>query len=307
MDVLKVITCFYGHLRNYGMPVWFLSPIRRTVRILANRILPKYLSNSVVSLSERRDGLIVSLTSFPARIKDVWKVVECLKRQTILPEKIILWLSKQQFPEHDLIPDVLWNYEDDLFEIRLVEDDIRSHKKYFYVMQEYPDKDFITCDDDIFYDPYMIERLLETSEKYPGCVIANHSSHIRITDNHELLPYVTWQDNEPPFASSDRLQIGVGGVLYPKGTLHEMVLRKDLFMQLTPMADDIWLNAMARLNGTKVVQSKKAFITLEITNDSPSLCSINNGIENMNDIQIRNLRHYFINNGITDVYATRLS
>ena len=307
MNILEITTCFYGHLRNYGMPVWVLSPLRRIIRIIANRVLPKYLSREVIYASERRDGLIVSFTSFPARIEDVWKVVECLKRQTILPEKIILWLSKKQFPEHDMIPDSLWSRKDNLFEIRLVDDDIRSHKKYFYVMQEYPKKDFITCDDDIFYDPYMIERLIKTSEKYPGCIIANHTSHIRITDDNELLPYATWRDNEEPFASSDRLQIGVGGVLYPNGTLHEMVLRKDLFMQLAPMADDIWLNAMARLQGTKVVQSGKAFITLEITNNSPSLCSINNGIKNMNDIQTQNIRRYFLENGIKDVYATQLS
>ncbi len=247
----------------------------------------------------------MSFTSFPARINDVWKVVETLKRQTVLPEKIILWLSKNQFPEHTSIPDSLWKREDNLFKIRLVDGDIRSHKKYYYVMQEFPDKDFITCDDDIFYDPYMIERLLTASKLFPSCIIANNTSRIRFGDDGQILPYITWSDNNKPYADKDRFQIGVGGVFYPKDSLHSMVLRKDLFMTLTPTADDVWLNAMARLKGTKVIQSGKAVLNMEIENGSPSLCSFNNGPQNMNDVQIVNLQKYFFENNITDVYQSK--
>lgn len=34
--------------------------------------------------------------------------------------------------------------------------------------------------------------------------------------------------------------IGVGGIYYPHGSLHSDVMREDLFMQLCPLADDIW-------------------------------------------------------------------
>ena len=98
------------------------------------------------------------------------------------------------------------------------------------------------------------------------------------------------------------MQIGVGGVLYPPHSLHELTLRQDLFINLTPLADDIWLNAMARLNGTPVVRSDFKWLPLPIKSDSPSLSSVNNG-QNRNDEQIANVRNYLQKNDLPDVYA----
>lgn len=306
MNILNLFTLIYGKLNNYGMAFWVLAPLRRTTRTIANYILPVFLHKKNEYSTNRKQGLIISFTSFPARINDVWKVVECLKRQTILPEKIILWLSREQFIKPSMIPDSILERVDDLFEIRMVDEDIRSHKKYYYVMKEFPEKDFITCDDDIYYDPRMVERLITGSYLYPGCIIANHSKEISFDNNGQIIPYKMWKNNELPYSDKNRFQIGIGGVFYPKNSLHKMVLNKDLFMALTPLGDDIWLNAMARLNGTKVIQSGKVFLNMPIINNSPSLCSINNGEENMNDIQINNLRTYFSKHNINDIYKINM-
>lgn len=306
MSALKLYTRFYGALHFDRIPYWVLSPLRRLVRALANKHLPLVLSKDVTGSSNHRSNLIVSFTSFPARIDDVWKVVECIKRQSILPGKIILWLSKDQFQSKDNVPDKLIKCQDDLFEIRYVDGDIRSHKKYYYTILEYPDCDFITCDDDVFYDPDMIKRLLDTSNKFPGCIVANHTSHIQITDNGELLAYSTWGDNEPAYAKNDRIQIGVGGVYYPAHSLHPLVTNKDLFMELAPLADDIWLNCMARLNHTQIVQSPEVLIPLSIESNAPTLSSVNIGAEHRNDIQINDIRDYLANNGYEDVYSKKL-
>jgi hypothetical protein len=201
--------------------------------------LPNYLSKSKPSNGRVEKNIILSFTSFPARINNVWQVVESIKRQSVLPEKIVLWLSQKQFPGGEGIPDSLLNEVDDLFEIRMVEDDIRSHKKYYYVMQEYPDKAFVTCDDDIYYHPDTLKHLVECSKKNPGCVIANTTRYISYGDDGNLLPYRQWRSDVKPNSSSNLIQIGVGGVLYPPHVLHEMTLNKDLFLKLTPMADDI--------------------------------------------------------------------
>lgn len=290
MNKLDFYTKLYSRLHNYpGIPFWILTPLRKLVRSQANRVLPKYLAKR----SERKGGLekdlIVSFTSFPARINDVWKVVESLKNQDMLPEKIILWLSKEQFPTKESIPDTLWKEEDDLFEIRMVDEDIRSHKKFYYVMQEYPDKTFVTCDDDIYYHPDMIKNLVDGSKKFPGCVIANTARYIQLDENQQLLPYNSWRVTQKPFTSKDLIQIGVGGVLYPPHVLHELTLRKDLFFTLTPMADDIWLNSMARLNGIPVVKTAMQLLPLPVENGSPSLSSVNRG-SSKNDDQIKALR-----------------
>ncbi len=301
MSPLNVFTKTYGYLRNYGMPKWVMTLPRKAVRRLANWYLPKYLSKPCVIKSSRAENVIVSFTSFPARIADVWKVVESLKRQNVQPEKIILWLSELQFPNHNSIPDSLWEREDEIFEIRMVKEDIRSHKKFYYVMQEFPDKAFVTCDDDIYYDPDTLKHLINSSKKNPGCIIANITRRIGFDSEGNLLPYNSWKGNQPSFSSEDLIQIGVGGVLYPPNTLHKLTLRKDLFISLTPLADDIWLNSMARLNRTPIVQSSMKLQPLPITNESPSLSSTNKG-QNRNDYQLLQIRKYLSKIGFPDIY-----
>lgn len=303
MNVLNLLTKLYAKLHNYPLvPYWVLTPFRKMVRNTANRVLPSYLAKRKEERIVHQAGVIISFTSFPARINDVWQVVESLKNQSYRPEKIILWLSKDQFPAKDTIPVSLWQEEDSLFEIRMVEGDIRSHKKFFYVMQKFPKKAFMTCDDDIYYHPDTLKHLVECSRLYPNCVVANVTRSIGYGENGEILPYNQWKSETPAYGSENLIQIGAGGVLYPPGTLHEMTLRKDLFFSLTPMADDIWLNCMARLKGTPVVQSGMRFLPLPIKSDSPKLSSTNKG-KSMNDAQIRKLREYLIDNQLQDVYG----
>lgn len=299
-------TKLYGRLcsDNY---LWFklMSPLRTIVRRLGNRILPSYLSRH--SESPRvYPKLLVSLTSYPARINDVWKVVECLKRQTVLPEKIILWLSYEQFNNRTCIPAEILNQEDGMFEVRLVEGNIRSHKKYYYALQQYPDWTIITCDDDVFYDSNMIKRLVDTSRLYPGCVVANHSTEISFGITGDVVSYADWDIIEKPGLSRNRCQIGIGGVLYPPHSLDEMVFDKDAFMREAPYADDLWLNAMARLNNVPVVQASKRFLPLPVVCNSTSLSDINNG-ENKNDTQLASIRAFILKTRGVDIYSSSYS
>lgn len=306
MNLLNFFTKSYTLLHNYPcVPFWALTPFRRFIRNGANKCLPFYLSKhkKKVKGNAKGNGIIVSFTSFPARINNVWMVVESLKNQSLLPEKIILWLSKDQFPTKDTIPDSLWDEEDELFEIRMVDGDIRSHKKFFYVLQKFPDKAFITCDDDIYYHPDMLKHIVDTSKFYPKCIVANTTRCISYDRDGNLLPYNQWKKNKIKYKKEKLIQIGVGGVLYPPNTLYDITLQKNLFLELTPMADDIWLNAMARLKGTPVVQSNWEFIPLPIFSRSSSLSSVNKG-ENMNDIQLKSLRDYLRSN-YRDIYSLK--
>ena len=299
MNALSLFTKLYGVLRNYGMPFWVMTPLRRSVRSLANWYLPRYLAKPVAPSNLYDNSLIVSLTSFPGRINDVWQVIESLKRQTVKPSKIILWLSLKQFPSKNQIPKSLTKIEDDLFSIRLVDEDFRSHKKYFYSFRDFPDKTIITCDDDVYYDEDMIRRLVDTAKRFPNCIISNYDN------DGALLPYLKWSSDMRPYESDNLLQIGAGGVLYPPGCLHDFVLNSDVFMDVCPLADDIWLNSMARLKGTPVVKSAKNIQLLPVTNDAASLSSVNNGNLNYNDKQIEQLRNYFISNDLVDVYSSK--
>lgn len=70
-----------------------------------------FISESTDTISEKK--IVVSLTSFPARIKKVHIVIESLLNQTIKPDKIILWLSKEQFEHYYVLPSKLSLYHRD--------------------------------------------------------------------------------------------------------------------------------------------------------------------------------------------------
>ena len=137
-------------------------------------------------------GVIVSLTSFPKRIGNVWQVVVCLLQQTILPSKIFLWLSKDQFKTEDDIPIHLLSMQNDIFEIRLVDGDARSHKKYLYVCREYPDSLVFLVDDDIYYPTDILEKSLNVYKKYPHSIVCNYGAQIRFDSKGRHLPYSQW-------------------------------------------------------------------------------------------------------------------
>lgn len=305
MNEYKIYTSLYGVTRNYrGIPYWMLTPVRRLIRSLALKRLPAYFEKHIADINRpRTDNLIVSLTSFPARIETVYLTVESLFRQSELPEKIILWLSKEQFHDVSDVPERLRKLENDLFSIRYVDGDIRSHKKYYYAFLEFPQKTVITVDDDIYYHPKMISILTATSKNHPNSVIANISKHILFDNNGVILSYRSWQRDVKPLDSVDMVQIGAGGVLYPPHCLNDHVLRKDIFWEVAPMADDLWLNMMARLNNTLVVQSKRLFLPLPCVMDTPSLKTTNTGEDNMNDKQLAKMIEWLVQNKMENVYS----
>lgn len=149
----------------------------------------------------------------------------------------------------------------------------------------------------------MISILTATSKNHPNSVIANISKHILFDNNGVILSYRSWQRDVKPLDSVDMVQIGAGGVLYPPHCLNDHVLRKDIFWEVAPMADDLWLNMMARLNNTLVVQSKRLFLPLPCVMDTPSLKTTNTGEDNMNDKQLAKMIEWLVQNKMENVYS----
>ena len=292
MNALSLLTKTYAWLHNYpSVPYWVLTPFRKIVRGTANIILPYYLARPHKKRKIDGKEIIVSFTSFPARINNVWQVVECMLRQTYLPSKIILWLSKKQFPNFEDIPYSLREREDELFEIRMVEGDIRSHKKYYYAVKEYPNSLIFLIDDDIYYPTDIIARTMKAHKQHPNAVICNYGYHIGYTKEGDLLPYCKWE-KEYYYSEASDLFFGSGG-----GTLlNPSLLRKELTnitkaIDLTPTADDIWLNAVVKLNNKRIILLKNGPI-LPIRNpNNQTLSSINRNLS-QNDTQYKAVWSY---------------
>lgn len=240
---------------------------------------------------------IISFTTFPARIKRVYLVVESLLRQSIMPKEIVLYLSSQQFYGYKDLPFRLRRLQGKGLRIEFVKDDFKSHKKYYYAMRHYTNYNIITIDDDIIYPENFVQGLIETHNRHKDAICCNHASKIKIR-NGKIAPYLEWktEDVQPELESFSTLPIGCAGVLYPAGTFElSLLLRSDLFMHLCPGADDLWLKCNEVLCKKRAVRSNQytnfVFVDL-IIHRNERLCDSNVG-ENKNDYQMNNLINFF--------------
>lgn len=229
---------------------WQLMKLKQLpASLLMTRRLKGLDSRALNNRKEQALPVIVSLTSIPSRLKAVALTVRSLLAQDVAAQKIVLWLHEELRTQ---IPPALASLQGEIFTIAYV--DLHCpHRKLIHALAQYPKQVIVTCDDDLMYRPEWLGRLYEDHLRYPGAIIANECRKIVFERCGTPKPYNEWpveqgRDLTDPWLMS----IGYGGVLYPPGALHEDVQQQELFLTLTPRADDLWFKAMSLMRGTHV-------------------------------------------------------
>jgi len=255
----------------------------------------KRAKTSGITSEKRNPLLIVSLTSYPERMKTIHFTLHTLLNQSIKPDKLILWLAKEQFSRREKdIPRRVRRLKRYGLSIEWCSD-IRSYKKLIPTLKEYPDDIIVTADDDIYYPNNWLELLYEPYLKNKNIIHCHRAHKIIFDENKKIIQYKGW---EKQTTSRDisflTFFTGAGGILYPPLSLHTDVIKKDLFMKLTPDADDIWFWAMAVLNKTKIKVIENNISKIAVVNetqDSGLWLSVNASGEN--DVKLKNIFHYY--------------
>ncbi|PMB36851.1 hypothetical protein CEN47_08230, partial [Fischerella thermalis CCMEE 5319] len=246
-------------------------------------------------LTNNNPEFIVSLTSFPSRIDKVWLTVESVLRQKEKPDKILLWLYSGEFNGKESLPKNLLQLEKRGLEIRFCNENLMPHKKYFYTMQEFPNANVITIDDDMFYPPDLIQKLKIFHEKFPKAIICPITQKIQI-QNGKILPNIKWNyEKINSLPSKGYLTMGGGGTLFPKDSLPNDAFDISLIKGKALKADDLWLKIMSVKKHTKVVsiggEYPRFFIPIIRKNDV-RLTDSNIG-EGQNDKIFKELLDYY--------------
>lgn len=218
---------------------------------------------TIVSLGvteEKRDTqIVVSLTSFPYRINSVYKVISLLLNQTVKPDRVVLWLSKEQF-ENVEIPENLLNLEKYGLEIKWVDKDIKSFKKLVPSVKEFPEAIIITADDDILYPDNYIESLYLSYLDNPNVIHANRAFLIKQRKNGKFYISSRNYTYNKTYLPRYRNELMTGyGTLFPPNSLDKNVINDEIFTKEIPTNDDIWFWGMAVLNGTKIMVNKNGY------------------------------------------------
>ncbi len=203
--------------------------------------------------TEKRDfSITVSLTSFPPRLPTLHLCIKSLMRQTMKPDRIVLYLGADC--EGIPLPQKLLALQKKGLTVKYVGGDLRPHKKYIYAMREYPEDFIVTADDDLLYRKDMLESLWKAHLAHPEALAASRV-HLMKQSGGRILPYRDWLQEtgtvrEPTHAL---LSTNGAGSLFPPHCLAPEALDTELAARLCLNADDIWLKFMLIRGGTKVV------------------------------------------------------
>lgn len=225
--------------------------------LMREKMISSVLSNRESGIeSTMPDGecYVVSLTTHGRRIERVFQTVESIFNQSKKANKVVLYLSKDEFKEAELPLTLQMQIKRGL-EIRYVKD-IRAYTKLIPALHDFPEANIITVDDDHIYPFDMIDLLSRCHHRYPKSVCCRVSREMTMNGKDSFNTYLTFNHTYPAsYTTSPRfLALGYGGVLYPPHSLHPDVVNEELFTKLSPFADDLWYKAMELLQGTAVVQ-----------------------------------------------------
>ena len=126
--------------------------------------------------------LIISMTSYPPRIKFVKNSFNSIIKQNISPTlyHCVLVLSIIEFPnkELDLPLDILNLINIEGIEIIWYKNNIRSHKKLIPTLKKYPYNPILIIDDDNIREDGFIQAFLNDHNKYPEDIIFGYSRFV---------------------------------------------------------------------------------------------------------------------------------
>jgi len=217
----------------------------------------------------RSENLIVSLTTTSYRVQNVHRVIASLLSQTVLPHKIVLWLSKESYLmcqgiDPSNLPSELSKLaseNSELFSIRWTQN-TGPYRKLLPTVKDWPDYDVLTVDDDVIYNKNMIESMLVLAEKHKNCIVAN-----RCRQCVAGKPYRQWRLMPSGVVTEEKwlLPTGIGGVLYPAGCCKIDEQTENEFMRLAPRCDDVWFRLLTMANGYNVLHTGQNTVTESVT------------------------------------------
>lgn len=258
---------FINSVRNIREKLWHTREITSRLEnlkfeIARSTLQEKLMHSTITGIADSRycgHDIIVSLTTHGKRIYDVALAIESIMQQTMLPNRIVLNLDRSF--ENASLPISLQRQICRGLEI-MTTDDIKSYKKLIPTLKAFPDAIIITIDDDLVYDYDVIERLFESYLRHPDCINALRTHTITFGKDGYPRKYNDWKLEEASSSNPFHLfPTTGGGTLFPPGSFNDEVFNRKVFTEICPTADDVWIHAMAVLNGTKIVKVRSRSVS----------------------------------------------
>ena len=131
------------------------------------------------------EAYVVSLTSWTKRTEEgtpgVWATIESLMRQTKKPDRIILWLSEEEYPGGDKeLPQTLLDLQRRGLEIKWTPKNTKALKKLLPALEAGIRANIVSVDDDGVYHGRWLERLCASHKEHLKALHANVGQYMPV-------------------------------------------------------------------------------------------------------------------------------
>lgn len=250
-----------------------------------------------------RRPIYVSLTTIVGKQKSASETVRSLLKQTVLPDKIILYISRDRYLQDEGFPrgvtDVglahLIDTEPRL-ELRWVEN-TGPYRKLIPLLQETWNEDVfvVSVDDDVRYRSSLLENFVNVYRKY-NCTVAGRTWEMPgVEKNEDIMHWNYVRKRAAPTMLPQKYVIhtGKGGVLYHPKMFHKTpwILDKAKFTTLAPFGDDIWFN-FARIANDVCCVTTGNYLTSQ--SEMKRLSLFSNYNSKRNDPQMRAVMNFVL-------------
>ena len=240
------------------------------------KIARKYRENlkAKYNSSYVKPRIVVSLSTLPSRIQGIKPTLQSILDNTVAADAIYLNLpeySKREACRYE-IPENLTDISP-IVKINRVREDYGPVTKLYPTLEVETDPEtiIICIDDDLVYDPRLIERLIQASDYYGGeqTICIRGWNYIKIA-NRFTLPLYT------PFWGSRNVKVlqCYMGVLYKRKFFNDLELFKK-YMSLRPCftTDDIMISNYLSKVGVKILMTPAQLNNKKIESQSSSMLS----------------------------------
>jgi len=243
----------------------------------------------------------VSLTSIFQNQLILLKTLQSIINQTLLPDKIYLYLSKEPYLLDKGFTNGLDSIQSDLKQfiknynslitIQFVKN-TGSYRKLLPLLEQKKDEDclILTIDDDTVYHPKLIEHYVEDYNTY-HCCISYRGFQMKMKYSMDELNY---KDRETINIGKHlfNFHTGKGGVLYHPSMFlktYSIIFDESIYKSLCPAQDDVWFVFCRIVNNIECfIDNSKKFMRNDLTNVDTSLYVQFN---NKNDENTKAMKH----------------
>jgi len=204
--------------------------------------------------------MTVNITTTNNRLDVCSQTAWSLLNQSVLPEKIVIWVSKEAYLiDKGIDKEPTWvqdlNLIKDIIEFRWTAN-TGPYRKLFPALAEATDEQVIVyADDDTIYKENWLKLLTSKFQEHQGKKIV--ASRVRLSKRNLFgrhKTYMLWpMSNKEIELDRDYLITGVGGVILQKKHIKETFVNNQDYLKVCPKSDDFWISEIITRSQTPVL------------------------------------------------------